>query len=582
MTDWGATHDRIASLEAGCELDMPGDNPHNRARIIAAARDGRLDVAVLDEAVRRMLRLVERCTDAAKPSGPHDAIAHGELARDVAIDGAVLLTNDGTLPLSADAGGLLVVGELFERMRFQGAGSSLVTPTEVVTPRDAFDARGIRYSYARGYRAMYTERDPELASEAVNAAREAGTVLFFGGLTDLEESEGFDRTTMALAESQTALLRELLDTGVRVVLVLFAGAPVELPFADELAAVLDLHLPGMRGGDAAAALLFGEANPAGRLAESWPLTAADASSAADFDQGPVARYAESIYLGYRGYDAAGTTLRFPFGHGLSYTVFAYRDLRVEVRDGRVTARVELANTGERDGTEVVQLYVRNNRGRVFKAEKELRAFAKVRVAAGETASVELAFALDDLAYWDVADHGWRLENGDYEVLVAASASDIRLRAPLRVDTGRESRSPYPAEVDVAYASPPAGIPDAFPALVGRPVPERRTDGRLTMETRLADAQRSLLGRIMLRAVVARVERQYREALALPDGVERDARVKNGHFLVRMMPTQSLRSMAMSSSGALSYRVAAAMVLVSSGHPIRAIRALTDRTGAQLA
>jgi beta-glucosidase len=338
----------------------------------------------------------------------------------------------------------------------------------------------------------------------------------------------------------------------------------------------------MRGGDAAAALLFGEADPAGRLAESWPLTAADASSAADFDQGPVARYAESIYLGYRGYDAAGTTLRFPFGHGLSYTVFAYRDLRVEVRDGRVTARVELANTGERDGTEVVQLYVRNNRGRVFKAEKELRAFAKVRVAAGETASVELAFALDDLAYWDVADHGWRLENGDYEVLVAASASDIRLRAPLRVDTGRESRSPYPAEVDVAYASPPAGIPDAFPALVGRPVPERRTDGRLTMETRLADAQRSLLGRIMLRAVVARVERQYREALALPDGVERDARVKNGHFLVRMMPTQSLRSMAMSSSGALSYRVAAAMVLVSSGHPIRAIRALTDRTGAQLA
>jgi len=582
MTDWGATHDRIASLKAGCELDMPGDNPHNRARIIHAARDGRLDAAVLDEAVRRMLRLVERCSTAEKPDAPHDPEAHAALARDVAIDGAVLLTNDGTLPLTADADGVLVVGELFERMRFQGAGSSLITPTRVVTPRDAFEARGIRFSYARGYRAMYAERDAELAAEAVAAAREAGTVLFFGGLTDLEESEGFDRTTMAMGEAQTALLRELLDTGARVVLVLFAGAPVELPFVDELAAVLDLHLPGMMGGDAAAALLFGEANPSGKLAESWPLTATDASSAADFDRGPIARYAESIYLGYRGYDAAGTTLRFPFGHGLSYTEFAYRGLQVEVQDGRVTARVEVANTGARDGAEVVQLYVRNNRGRVFKAEKELRAFTKVRLAAGETTAAELSFALDDLAYWDVAGHGWRLENGDYEVLVAASATDIRLRAPLRVETGVESRSPYSAAVDAAYASPPAGIPVAFAALLGRDVPEPRMDGKLTMETRLGDAQRSLLGRIMLRAVVGRVERQYHAALALPDGIERDARVKNSHFLVRMMPTQSLRSMSMSSSGALPYRVAAAMALASSGHPIRAIRALTDRTGAHLA
>lgn len=568
MTDWGATHDRIASITGGCELDMPGQVAHNRAQLVAGLRDGRLAPGVLDDAVRRVLRLVEKCSTEQNTAPPDPDPA--ALATEIAAAGAVLLTNDGTLPLG-QAGGLVVVGEMFERMRFQGAGSSLISPPDVVSPMRAFDERGIAYTYARGYRSLQPVRDPELEDAAVAAARSGDTVLFFGGLTDLEESEGFDRTHLRLGENQTALLERLLEKGAKVVLVLYAGAPVELPFLGELAAVLDMYLPGMNGGDATAALLFGERNPSGKLTESWPVTAADASSHADFDRGRTARYYESVYVGYRYYDAAGTTLRFPFGHGLSYTQFEYDDIDVHVVDERVHVSAKITNVGDREGAEAVQVYVRNNAGAVFKPEKELRAFTKVRLSAGERRTVSVEFDLSDLAYWDVASHDWVLENGTYEVLLAASASDIRLRAPLVVDQGQPSRSPYPREVDEAYATPPASIPAAFTALLGHEAVPQEENGRLELESRLGDASRSPLGALFLSGVTAAVRRDLRKAERLPDSLERDARVKNTHFLVRMMPNMSLRSMVMASSGAFPYRVAEGLVDLASWHPIRALR-----------
>jgi beta-glucosidase len=577
MTDWGATHDRVQSVLAGCELDMPGDAPHNRQALIDAVRDGSLPREVLDEAVRRMLRLIDgRRTDAAS-APPHDPAAHAALSCDIATAGAVLLANDGVLPLSAGPEAeYVVVGEMFTRMRFQGAGSSLINPTSVITPRDAFDARGIRYRYHPGYRALESASDVALEQEALASVRPGDVVLFFGGLSDLEESEGFDRPSMALGENQSRLLRRLAATGARVVFVMFAGAPVELPFAGEVSAILDMHLPGMHGGEATARLLFGEAAPSGKLTESWPMTAADASSAADYDRSARALYYESIYVGYRFYDAAGTPLRYPFGHGLSYTTFEYRDLDVAVTDDRVTVRARVHNLGARGGVEIVQLYVRNNRDGVFKADKELRGFARVPVAAGDSAAVELTFALDDLAYWDVAEQDWVLDDGQYEIVLAASAADERLHAPLVVSRGRSARSPYPAEVDAAYAAPPRAVPAAFPALLGRSLPEERPSRRLTLDTRLTDARRTVLGAVMLAAVSSRVRRDYTAALAEPAGTERDARVKNAHFVLRMIPFQSLRSLAMASGGALPYRVAQGIAELAQGHPFRAVRRFLTR------
>lgn len=343
VTDWGATRDRVAGVAAGCDLDMPGEVAYNRASLQQAVASGSLSPADLDRSVDRVLRIASRL--ATEPSAPHDPVQHALLSEQVAREGATLLTNDGILPLDPQASGLLVVGEMFEALRFQGAGSSLINPTEVVSPKDAFDRRGIAYTYERGFRSLDTEPDRALIDTAVRAARKATTVLLFAGLTDLEESEGFDRSTMELAANQRRLIESLLATGTPIVLVLFAGAPVELPTADRFSAVLAMHLPGMHGGEAAAALVFGEANPCGRLAESWPMTAADASAHDDFGRGPTSRYYESIYVGYRFYDKAQVPVRFPFGHGLSYTTFDVRDPHVESTGEHVTVRLQVANTG---------------------------------------------------------------------------------------------------------------------------------------------------------------------------------------------------------------------------------------------
>lgn len=579
MTDWGATDDRVRGVEAGCDLDMPGSVPHNTRALVRALDSGRLDPALVHASAGRVVDLHERCSHRPAPVAGEETV-HAramEIARDVAIDSAVLLTNDGTLPLDPARPGVVVVGEMFERLRFQGAGSSLITPRHVINASDAFDRRGIDYTYARGYRA-FGEEDFALADEAVAAARVASTVLFFGGLTDLEESEGFDRHTLELRADQQRLLERLLDTGVPVVLVLHAGAPVVVPHLDRLAAVLDLCLPGMAGGEAAAALLFGEENPSGHLAQSWPRRVDDVSCAADFDCGVTARYYESVYVGYRFHDAARTDLLFPFGHGLSYTTFSLDDLHLNTQDGTVRAGLTLTNTGERPGSQVVQLYVRNPRDTVFRPDKELRAFTKVRLAPGESTTVDLCFRESDLSVWDVASHAWVLPNGDYEVLVGTSCVDTPLRAPLPVTSGVAHVSPYSSAVEADWALPPSSVPASFPQLVGHPVEVEEAPRRLGMDVRLTDARHSLLGWILHTSVVAAVSGDVRKARRLPDSLERDARIKNTSFVVRMMPFNSLRSMAMSSGGGFPWGVAAMLAELAHGHPLRAVASLRDRLG----
>jgi beta-glucosidase len=585
MTDWGATADRVAGIAAGCDLDMPGGVEHNRASIIAAVESGRLPVAELDLAVRRVLELIERTADPA-PVNEIDEPSHAELSAHIAAESAVLLRNDGILPLPLPertdpaAPQLLVVGDLFDRMRFQGAGSSLITPTSLVTPRDAFEARGVRVKFERGYDAMAEAAGAGLAAAAVAAVTPGEPVLFFGGLTDFDESEGFDREHLRLADAQIALLRSLIDAGGRVVLVLFAGAPVQVPFADELAAVLDMLLPGQHGGDATAALLFGESAPSGRLTQTWWRTVEASSAAADFNRGIQARYVESVYVGYRFVDSerpgSVASVQYPFGFGLSTTVFEYRDVQLRVEAGTVHVEVTVHNVGERDGAEVVQVYASRRPGAVFMPEQELRAFSKVRVAAGGSERVAMEFPIADLAYWDVADHDWRLENGEVEVRVGASSADIRCRASFAVDSGAPSRSPYPSDVDRDYAAPPTGVPESFPALLGRPVVPEIAPRRLALESRFIDARRSVLGRIIDGAIVGRMRREYRQALAMPESIERSARVTNAHFLVRMMPYTSPRSLAQSSNGEFPYSLAVGLDLIASGHPVRGILTIMGR------
>ena len=379
MTDWGAMHDRVKSLKAGLDLEMPGDTAICRKWILDGVKDGSLAMEVLDEAVKNVLILVE--TYARSHPDDCDFEANDRLACEIAEDSAVLLKNDGVLPLD-EKEKLFVCGDLFEKMRYQGAGSSMINPTKLTTPKDAFDAMGVRYTYARGYAENSTSTNGALLREALEGAKKFQKVLVFAGLTDYVESEGCDREDMRLPENQLALIDALINAGKQVIVVLFGGSPVELPFAERVSAILNLYLPGQSGGRACASLLFGKANPCGRLAETWPLRYEDVPFGKTFGKSENEVYKESFFVGYRYYTTAKKQVRYPFGYGLSYTSFAWSDMQLSEEGDRFMISCRVKNTGTRDGAEVVQLYVSAPESNVYKPLRELRAFQKVRLAAG--------------------------------------------------------------------------------------------------------------------------------------------------------------------------------------------------------
>jgi len=349
MSDWGAVRDRVLGLKAGLDLEMPGDTDICRRRILDSLADGSLPPEELDKACRDILKWIDRYCVPADPS-PVDWEAHHRLAAEIAADCAVLLKNDGTLPLSGQEK-LHISGELFANMRYQGAGSSMIAPTAVTTPKDAFETRGV----------------------SSVPLEESDVALVFAGLTDEYESEGCDREHMRLPEDQLREIDALVQSGKKVVVVLFGGSPVELPFHDSVSAILNMYLPGQNGGEAAARLLFGEADPSGRLAETWPLRYEDVPGHESFGKGVNEVYAEGREIGYRYYNRHSVPVRFPFGFGLSYTSFARSEWE---RDGNTYSQT-ITNTGGRRGAEVAQLYI----------DGELKGFRKVYLAPGETKRV---------------------------------------------------------------------------------------------------------------------------------------------------------------------------------------------------
>ena len=351
MSDWGAVRDRVSGLKAGMDLEMPGDTAICRRRILDAVKDGSLPTEDLDKACRNILRWIDKYCIPADPA-PVDWKAHHKLAAEIAADCAVLLKNDGILPLTGSEK-LHIAGELFETMRYQGAGSSMIHPTEVTTPKDAFAAHGVK---------------------AVLPG-EADVVLVFAGLTDEYESEGGDREHMRLPEKQLREIEALCKSGKKLVVVLYGGSPVELPFYDKVSAILNMYLPGQNGGTATYELLYGKKNPSGKLAETWPLRCEDVPSAETFGKGITEVYAEGTEVGYRYYNKHNLPVRFPFGFGLSYTSFAKSDWTQNGNNYTQT----ITNTGERFGAEVAQLYLNG----------ELRGFQKVYLQPGKSKTVTI-------------------------------------------------------------------------------------------------------------------------------------------------------------------------------------------------
>ena len=445
VSDWGAVHDRVAALAAGLDLEMPPNLGVSDAAIITAVGSGQLDEDVLDTAVARVLQLIDRATANTEPPPVLDLDAHHALARAAATECAVLVKNeDHLLPLRPTAGDTIaVIGEFARTPRYQGAGSSQVTPTRVDIALDELRLavpEGVEIAFAAGYGINTSDHDEELAAEAVALAGGADVVVAFLGLPATDESEGFDRSHINLPANQTALLSRLADANPNLVVVLANGSVVRLADWEQHAkAVLECWLSGQAAGGAAADLLLGAANPSGRLAETLPLRLEDTPAYLNFpgEAGHV-RYGEGIFVGYRGYDALDLQVSYPFGHGLSYTSFSYADLTTNLtgsaQDGdllvNVTCRV--TNTGDRRGKEVVQLYVGDPEASVARPVRELKAFAKVDLDPSQTTVVDLPLTARDLSYWSTTLNDWALEGGEFELAVGASSRDLRLTTTIDI------------------------------------------------------------------------------------------------------------------------------------------------------
>ena len=430
VSDWGAVRDRVAALKGGLDWEMPGPQSRRVQEVVDAVRSGALDEAVLDESVRRILGIVAKAAKTPK-GGTFDIDAHHNLAAEIAAEGMVLLKNDGLLPLKGHQQ-IAVIGRAAENAHFQGGGSSHINPTRVDVPFSEFQARAgdAEVTYAQGYPADDSFRQ-EMIDEAVTLSQSADVAVLYIALPTFKESEGYDRTDLDLTAQQIALIKAVAAVQPRTVVVLNNGAPVAMSeWIDDVAAVLEGWMMGQAGGVAIADVLFGRVNPCGKLAETFPIKAADAPAHVNWpgDAGKV-RYGEGIFIGYRYYDAKQMPVLFPFGYGLSYTTFEYSNPQVSAThfkdvDG-VTVTVDVTNTGSVAGKEIVQVYVHDRASVLARPEKELKGFAKVALEPGETKRVSIVLDFRAFAFYHPEYKQWITEDGDFDLLIAASAADIR-------------------------------------------------------------------------------------------------------------------------------------------------------------
>jgi beta-glucosidase len=430
VSDWGAVHERVAALKGGLDLEMPGPQDRRVKAVVDAVRSGELDLAVLDETVRRILRIVFMAKETPK-TGAFDVDAHHALAQKIAAEGMVLLKNNGILPLKGRQH-IAVIGRAAENAHFQGGGSSHINPTKVAVPFKELQARAgeAEFSYADGYPIDNSFRQ-DLIDQAVGMAQAADVAVLYIALPSFKESEGYDRTDLDLTEQQVALIKAVAQAQPDTVVVLNNGAPVAMSaWIDDVAAVLEAWMMGQAGGGAIADVLFGKVNPSGKLAETYPLTLVDTPAYLNWPGGAgEVHYGEGLFIGYRYYDAKHAPVLFPFGYGLSYTSYAYSNPRVSAEsfkdvDG-VKVSVDVTNTGPLPGKEIVQVYVHDRKSGLVRPEKELKGFAKVALQPGETQTVSIPLDFRAFAYYHPEYQQWITETGDFDLLIAASAADIR-------------------------------------------------------------------------------------------------------------------------------------------------------------
>ena len=436
VSDWSAVNDRVPGLKAGLDLEMPSSFGENDALIVEAVKKGELDEAVVDQAVERILNIVYRAQEGRKENAVFDRDADHELAREIAGETLVLLKNeDHILPLSKEQK-LAVIGKYAKKPRFQGGGSSHINCHKVTAFLDCLE-EGMDYVYAQGYDDDRDEINEQMIAEAVEAAKDAAVAVIFAGLPDNFESEGYDRKHMRMPDCQNELIRRVTEVQKNVIVILHNGSPVEMPWISEVKGVIEAYLGGQAVGGAEYDVLFGRINPSGKLSETFPLKLSDNPSYLNFPGGQdTVEYKEGIFVGYRYYDFKEMDVLFPFGYGLSYTDFAYSNLKLDketMKDSdTLTVSVDVTNTGKMAGKEVVEVYVRDLESSAVRPVRELKEFTKVALEPGETKTVTFALSKRSFAYYEPKVHDFYVEPGDFLVEIGRSSRDIVLSEKVTV------------------------------------------------------------------------------------------------------------------------------------------------------
>lgn len=442
VSDWGAVVDRVPGLAAGLELEMPATGGANDRLIVEAVQNGTLSMDVLDEAVRRLLTVTFQAADQHKEGALYDQAAHHRLARKAAAESMVLLKNDdAVLPLPR-TGSLAVIGEFCHRPRYQGGGSSHVVPTQLDNLYDEIvrsAGEAVNVAYAQGYKLDSDDSNEALIAEAAAAAASSDRAVLFIGLPDRYESEGYDRSHLAIPANQQRIVAEIAKVQPNLVVVLSNGAPIEMPWLPHAKAVLEGYLGGQALGGAFADLLFGDVNPSGKLAETFPQKLGHNPSHLNFPgHDDRVEYQEGVFVGYRYYDKKEIEPLFPFGYGLSYTQFEYSDLAVSRNSLKDTETVEVSvkvrNIGAVSGKEIVQLYVRDVESNIARPIQELKGFVKVELAPGESKTVSMTLDKRAFAYYNVTLGDWHVESGEFEIRVGKSSRDIVLTEIITVES----------------------------------------------------------------------------------------------------------------------------------------------------
>ncbi|HHK5535393.1 TPA: glycoside hydrolase family 3 C-terminal domain-containing protein [Bacillus mobilis] len=449
VSDWGAVNERVASLANGLELEMPSSFGIGEKKIIDAVNGGELTIEKLDQSVERLLNIIFKAMDNQLENAVYSKEAHHQLAREVASESMVMLQNeDSILPLKKE-GTVAVIGEFAKQPRYQGGGSSHINPTKlesILEEIEMVSGEKTNILFAQGYDLASDDVDENMINEAKIVAESADTAVLFVGLPDRYESEGFDRKHLQMPKNHVQLIEAIAEVQNNIVIVLSNGAPIEMPWIGKVKGILEGYLGGQALGGAIADILFGDANPSGKLAETFPKVLSDNPSYLNFPgEGDKVEYKEGVFVGYRYYDKKQIEPLFPFGFGLSYTNFEYSNLSIdkkEIKDtDTVSVRVNVKNTGSIAGKEIVQLYIKDVESSMIRPEKELKGFEKVELQPGEEKTVSFILNKRSFAYYNVEWKDWQVETGEFEILVGKSSKEIVLHDSIFVQSTTIIRKP---------------------------------------------------------------------------------------------------------------------------------------------